>query len=201
MINPLYLRPDLAHTMSIVDNKTDEGLFLIVSKAFMEDYKTATESQLAFVMVMTLAVIPTINAYWKSDTIYRPKARNFSKYLEMLKKCWLKNKFEKESPISWLKPNGSQYQALDEAYLVLAMCDEIMHCQGLSKCFEQTIDLVIEGYAILPAVHPEETEMLRDWIFDEVIPYCAAGALPPFIYTINGIKPTAAALKQLLNHD
>jgi hypothetical protein len=201
MINPLDLRPDLAEAISLHDNRTNQGLFCIVGKAFLDGNKKDVEAQLAFVMTMTLAVMPTIHTYWRDNAIGRPPTVYHIKYLETLKYQWLENRLCSNENLyeSNLKPTGTRHQALDEAYLVLAECDEILHGRATSGRFESIIDDVTEGYAILPG--HESIQEIRDWMFDEVIPYCAAGALPPFIYTIDGIKPTAAALKQLINHE
>lgn len=203
MINPLSLRPDLAEALSTYDSKTDHGLLMIITAAFMPKNDFNVKAQLAFIMTMTLVVLPTIDVYWRDNASDCPPTAHHINYLSTLEYQWLENRLCRNADIyeSNLKPSGSRYQALDEAYLVLAKCDEILHGRATSGRFEQIIDLVTEGYAILPAIHPEETEMFRDWMFDEVIPCCAAGALPPFIYTINGVEPTAAALKRLLNHD
>lgn len=201
MINPLDLRPDLAEALSTYDSNTDHGLLMIITTAFIPNNDFNVEAQLAFVMTMTLSVIPTVEAY--KDTVTTSHAERFAlrdfrnKLPDYWKHNWLcKPGFIYESP---LKPVGSQHQALDEAYLVLAACDEILHSRATVGSFERIIDDVTEGYAILPG--HESIQQIRDWMFNEVIPYCAAGALPPFIYTIDGIKPTTAALKQLLNHD
>lgn len=193
MINPLDLRPDLAEALSTYDSKTDHGLLMITTTAFMPKNEFNVEAQLAFIMTMTLAVLPTIECYdkeWRSNT---------KDLLKRVKYYWKSNQFfTPQLPIKDVV-SKSEHQALDEAYLVLHhCCQKILRGRATVGCFESIIDDVTEGYAILPG--HESIQEIRDWMFDEVIPYCAAGALPPFIYTIDGIKPTAAALKRLLNH-
>ena len=204
MINPLSLRPDLAEALRTADSKTDEGLLLTILTAFMPGNTFNVEAQLAFIMTMTLAVMPTIECYRAANNSDCPSTENIDSYLKKLKHCWLNNEFTDTEKLRdpLVKPRGTKYQALDESFLVLHSCYQILRGLGhFFSIYKNIIELVTEGYAILPAVHPEETEMLRSWLFDEVIPYCAASALPPFIYTINGIEPTAAALRQLLNHE
>lgn len=142
-------------------------------------------------MTITLAVLPTIKCY---DKEWRSKTKDL---LKRVRYYWESNQFfTPQLPIKDVL-SKSEHQALDEAYLVLHhCCQEILQERASFDSFEQIIDLITEGYAILPG--HESIQEISDWMFDDVIPYCAAGALPPFIYTINGIEPTARALKHLL---
>ena len=147
-------------------------------------------SYFCLAMILGLAVRPTVRCYLPDEQFTRLFFQAlFHEFFQQKKVHDFRGYYESVV---------GQYQALDEAILVLEgsllVGDEV---EAPSKLLDMS-EICLEGYAIFPG--SAERRELFDWWLLEAIPAAYLQVFPSHIYTIKGLRRRQESLERLRSY-
>lgn len=174
-----------ASTVSSLDL---EGALWLVVEGCGQYSQNAKASYGYLALILGMAVAPTIRCYLPNEDF----TRHFFMALAKGGAMELPVKIELQK---YHKGFLGQYQALDEAMLVLENSLAVMTSDHAPAMLVAMLDLCLEGYAIFPGSSGRRA--LLEWCLWEAVPAACLGIFSPHLYTIKGLIDSEESLKVL----